>query len=580
MRITVYDGAGVIGGNKILLEDAGANLFFDFGINFNLRNRYFEEYLPPRARRGLLDMFRLGFLPALRGIYRPDLELSDVDIWSKMNAPYPVRDLELHGVLLSHAHLDHSGHLSFLREDIPVISSLCTAYMAKAIQDTSKSDFEKEVCYVIPKVNDGGLLQSGHYRKYPAKQRCFSVCDCSPNGDSFWESYSSSRGMVSKALLKADKVGGLKIQAFAVDHSVYGATAYAVETSQGWLVYTGDMRTHGKSGAITREFARKAAALKPVALVCEGTHVEVSLALDEATVHDRCLQMVKDCDNLVIADFGPRNLERLLTFRDIAKDCGRKLVVTPKDIYLLDAVSLAGGQFLPPATDSVIEVYDELKKPDSWEEEILSRFEGRRVNAGMVRKDPGSYILCFSFWDINELVEIDPAPGATYIYSSSEAYDEEQRLLQELERELANVFEPHPGRIDDRITDIYQVMGNISEIVSPQINNYLRYLMGGVEKNNPSLIQTNLEILLSMLSEAIENAENPNHKALFAELKQKLEHVERKEPEEILHLVQNWRHDAVSLFFPSLIGPLEEFIKQLRERDSLKAALIDRKSVV
>jgi ribonuclease J len=68
VQITVYDGADTIGGNKILLEDGGVNLLFDFGINFNLGNRYFEEYLVPRSRRGLLDMFHTGLLPAIRGI--------------------------------------------------------------------------------------------------------------------------------------------------------------------------------------------------------------------------------------------------------------------------------------------------------------------------------------------------------------------------------------------------------------------------------------------------------------------------------------------------------------------------------
>ena len=158
MQLTVYDGAGTIGGNKILLEDQGVNLFFDFGINFHLRNQYFEEYLVPRSRRGFLDIFHMGFLPPLRGIYRQDLELPDVDVWSRVRLPYASREIELHGVLLSHAHLDHSGHISFLRQDIPIISSLCTAYIAKAIQDSSRGDFKKEVCYLIPKVENEGLI--------------------------------------------------------------------------------------------------------------------------------------------------------------------------------------------------------------------------------------------------------------------------------------------------------------------------------------------------------------------------------------------------------------------------------------
>jgi ribonuclease J len=33
-RITVYDGAESIGGNKIFVEDQGPGIFLDFGKNF------------------------------------------------------------------------------------------------------------------------------------------------------------------------------------------------------------------------------------------------------------------------------------------------------------------------------------------------------------------------------------------------------------------------------------------------------------------------------------------------------------------------------------------------------------------
>ena len=290
MQLTVYDGANTVGGNKILLEDNGVNLFFDFGINFHLRNQYFEEYLVPRSRRGLLDMFHTGLLPAIEGIYRADLEVPDVDIWSRARVSYPVREIELNAVLLSHAHLDHSGHISFLRQDIPIVSSLCTAYIAKAIQDTSKSDFEKEVCYLIPKVESNGLLQSGHYKSCPAAQRPFKICHSGPTvtpGDGFWKAIPGSRGITCCALEKIEAVEGLEIKTFPVDHSVFGAAAFAVKTSRGWVVYTGDLRMHGKRGFLTRSFAEAARALNPFVLICEGTHVDAEKAVDEATVHAR-----------------------------------------------------------------------------------------------------------------------------------------------------------------------------------------------------------------------------------------------------------------------------------------------------
>ena len=43
---------------------------------------------------------------------------------------------------------------------------------------------------------------------------------------------------------------------------------------------------------------------------------------------------------------------------------------------------------------------------------------------------PVNYILCFSFWDINELASLAPVP-AVYIYSSSEAFDEEMHMDQQ-----------------------------------------------------------------------------------------------------------------------------------------------------
>ncbi|HEY82411.1 MAG TPA: exonuclease [Dehalococcoidia bacterium] len=455
MQITVYDGADTIGGNKVLLEDGGVNLFFDFGINFHLRNQYFEEYLVPRSRRGLLDMFHVGLLPPLRGIYREDSAPSDIDVWSRIRLPYPVREIELHGVLLSHAHLDHSGHISFLRQDIPVITSLCTAYIAKAIQDSSKSDFEKEVCYLIPKVeSEDGLLQSGDWRKCPAEQRPFGICDCDPTSrkTGFWQALPGARGITPCGLKKTQAVEGLAIKAFPVDHSIFGATAFAVETSQGWVVYTGDIRLHGKHGYLTRAFAEAVRALHPLALICEGTHVDAKEAVDETTVHQRAMEVVQKHQTLVVADFGPRHLERLLTFRDIAKDCGRRLVVTSRDIYLLEAAALATDLITSPEQDETILLYKEPRRLERWEEDIHTRYAGRCVVPAELKRNGADYILCFSFWDISELIEIDPEPGAVYIYSSSEAFDEEQRFDIARLRNWLNLFGMQPVGVPDMRT--------------------------------------------------------------------------------------------------------------------------------
>jgi ribonuclease J len=66
-----------------------------------------------------------------------------------------------------------------------------------------------------------------------------------------------------------------------------------------------------------------------------------------------------------------------------------------------------------------------------WEREILDPYAGKLVDAAEVSHHQSEYILCLSFWDVNELIDLDPEPGGLYVYSSSEAYSKEQRIDHE-----------------------------------------------------------------------------------------------------------------------------------------------------
>ena len=150
-RLTFYGGINEIGGNKILLEEDGRRLFLDFGFPYKGHKLFYEEYLKPRSGAGLLDPLAMGLLPPLEGLYRDDLETPG--LWQQFRPASLYRELDrLDGVLLSHAHLDHSGYISFLRDDIPIYTTAVTAFIAKAVQDSGKSDFDQQVCYFSPTV--------------------------------------------------------------------------------------------------------------------------------------------------------------------------------------------------------------------------------------------------------------------------------------------------------------------------------------------------------------------------------------------------------------------------------------------
>lgn len=436
VRITFYDGADCIGGNKFLLEADGTALFLDFGTNFGAEAMFFDEFLRPRSATGLCDLLELGLLPPLGGIYRRDFELPGRELWERVASRPLYRELEVQAVLLSHAHVDHSGCISFLDPGIPVVTGLSAAVIAKAMQDTSPGGIERETCYVTPREEKEGLLHATHHKKVPHEQRPYVVvdaCSLSPEAEGFWSRASASRAMNCRPLTVCGagkfEVGDLLVRRWPVDHSIPGAGAFGVRASEGWIIYTGDLRLHGRRAGDTRRFMEQAARLEPLALICEGRHPGTEKPVTEEEVRSRAAVVVSKADGLVI----PRNVERLLTFLQAAQEAGRQLAVTAKDAYLLEALRAAGEPEVPdPLADSRIALYVEAKSDrKTWErilmERYLDRCPERVISAETVRRDPGGYVLCFSYYDLSELIDIR-VRGGTYIYSSSEAYTEEMRM--------------------------------------------------------------------------------------------------------------------------------------------------------
>jgi ribonuclease J len=64
------------------------------------------------------------------------------------------------------------------------------------------------------------------------------------------------------------------------------------------------------------------------------------------------------------------------------------------------------------------------------EKDMREKFAAHFTDAAAIRRAPGGHILCLSYWDIYSLIDIEP-DGGTYIYSASEAYDEEQKIDHE-----------------------------------------------------------------------------------------------------------------------------------------------------
>ena len=448
VRFTAYGGAGEIGGNKLLLEDGDWQVLFDFGMSFGALGTYFEEFLQPRTIRGLSDYLLTSLLPPLKGLYRDDLNaLPEHDrIWDRLRDHPGYRDdVRPRAVLLSHAHADHVGYISLLRPDIPIVTGGLTAVIAKAMQDGGQSTDDNQTVFLRPRAPRDGLLLTDP--KTPFLQRPWSLVDgagWSLDAAGFWTRRYAKSGpapATTPVMSAVSEIDGHQVRAFPVDHSIPGAHGFAVETSAGWVGYTGDIRMHGRNAEQTWAFARELARLDLVALICEGTQAASPRGASESQVRARAIDRVGHTHGLVVADFGPRNIERLVTFLHAARHANRQLVVLMKDALVLKAMHTVDPATPLPSPLGGPLIYDDRRATSTaWQDELTGEFASALVPPSAIRASPGGYVLCLSFFDVARLLDLGELTSGAWIYSSSEPYDEESQLDMRRLRNWTNLL--------------------------------------------------------------------------------------------------------------------------------------------
>ena len=367
-QITFLGGVREIGGNKILIEDGPDRILFDFGPSFSPQyEQFYVNFLAPRSTSPVKDLLEFDLLPRIEGLY------SETALY-KSDLRY--RPPEVHGVFISHAHLDHAGHLNLIDPEIPVHVNEGTKRTLEAIESSGSVGY----------------------------------------GAHDWRVHGASDPV---------RVGNLEVRPFPVDHSIPYASGFLVRTTEGTIAYTGDFRAHGPRAADTHAFLAAASSEKPEALIMEGTRAgpDVRKNFTEQGVRDGVDGILEADRRLAIVSCYPRDVDRLTTLYRAARAADRDFVISTKTAHLLRSLAplLPPGAPVPGASEGLA-VYRRTKKVYyKWERE----FEDDSVDQEYVRREGARLLLQLDLPHFAELIDIRPEAGSSYIHSMSEPFSED-----------------------------------------------------------------------------------------------------------------------------------------------------------
>ncbi|MEQ6376296.1 MBL fold metallo-hydrolase [Bacillaceae bacterium S4-13-56] len=393
--LTFYSGLRTIGGTIISLEYGNSRVLFDFGFVYSPASNIFDGQVQQRPSAFIRDYLKLGMLHKIDGIYHKEALLHEPSLLSAQE------DQRETAVLISHLHLDHMGAMGAIDASIPV------------------------------------YMTSDSLRLYGALE-------------TVGEGVSSSRSYQSCEYNQAFFVGDIKITPLIVDHDVLGACAYHLETPDGAIVYTGDLRMHGAHPDRIESFIKSAKAKGFDAVIMEGTTLSgdeeptseelmASPLLPSDLVTEKMIpikmgEILKDTKGIGIFNIYHRNMDRIQGIIEAARISNRKVVLEISTAEITSKL-LAQVDFFIYESEDLRQAKANNSLPE-WQVKLLDTLP--TVSYKDINEHPNEFFVQNSYQHSLELFDLHVKDGI-YLHSNGVPLGSFDPAFENLEKILQNI---------------------------------------------------------------------------------------------------------------------------------------------
>lgn len=179
--------------------------------------------------------------------------------------------------------------------------------------------------------------------------------------------------------------GPFVVTPILVDHSAYDAYALLVEAGGQRLLYSGDLRAHGRKGALFERLVRDPPRAVDT-LLLEGSSLgrldDDRTFPTEAEIEDRFVSLFDDTAGLALVAASAQNIDRVVSLYRACKRTGRTLVL---DLYAAEVLAATGSPNIPqshwPSVAVFVPQHQRVRVKRTGRFDLIERHGANRIYA-------------------------------------------------------------------------------------------------------------------------------------------------------------------------------------------------------